>query len=373
MPIPIEFHCKFKPLQTEPHTFACIWGGRGGMKCVSIGTMVIMHDGSLKAVENVLVGELLMGPDSKSREVLSTHRGFGKLFRVKQTSAMGYIVNEAHVLSLKKSGSSKKDGRYGDQEDVVNLSIPDYQNKTARWKDHFRGYRAGCLKFPLQPVPLDPYLFGVWLGDGHSDSFRITNSEPEIRSYLEEFCKREGYGYRSILDEDNNTFVNVLKRADANSESPRPLLTELKVLGDKHIPQQYISNSEATRLNLLAGLLDTDGHYRKGRGYVMEMGSHKVAVGIKHLCDTLGFRTSMKEKTATCQGGVKCKAWRIAIGGDVWRIPCRVARKTVVLRITSSPTKTRCYRWSLSRMLEKANGLVSRLAETIYFCWKTVR
>ena len=70
-----------------------------------------MFDGSLRRVEEVRVEEHVMGPDSLPRTVLGVSRGYGPLYRVNQTSGMAYIVNDAHILSLKKSISAKKDLR----------------------------------------------------------------------------------------------------------------------------------------------------------------------------------------------------------------------------------------------------------------------
>ena len=59
-------------VHTEGHPFSgflrrCRYkayrGGRGGAKCLAIGTLIIMADGTLRAIEDVRVGEQVMGPD----------------------------------------------------------------------------------------------------------------------------------------------------------------------------------------------------------------------------------------------------------------------------------------------------------------------
>ena len=73
----------------------------GGGKCLGAGTPVLMFDGTIKPVEDVLVGDLLMGPDSNPRRVLSLARGREKMYRVTPTKGDAYVVNESHILSLR--------------------------------------------------------------------------------------------------------------------------------------------------------------------------------------------------------------------------------------------------------------------------------
>ena len=49
-----------------------------------------------------------MGPDNWPRRVKGTTRGQDKMFKINQTSGIDYVVNSAHILSLKKSNASKK-------------------------------------------------------------------------------------------------------------------------------------------------------------------------------------------------------------------------------------------------------------------------
>ena len=72
----IPIHEKFSPL-LEPHTWKIALSGRSTMKCLALGTKVIMADGTLRAVEDVRVGDAVLGPDSRARHVLSVSRGHG--------------------------------------------------------------------------------------------------------------------------------------------------------------------------------------------------------------------------------------------------------------------------------------------------------
>jgi replicative DNA helicase len=106
-------------------------------------------------------------------------------------------------------------------------------------------------------------------------------------------------------------------------------LRQLGVLGDKHIPQAYLSNSTENRLRLLAGLIDSDGHLdHVSNGYEITQKNHRLARQIKFLADSLGFRTSLKKKRAAISKiGYESEVYRVRIYGDINRVPVRVERK----------------------------------------------
>jgi len=72
-------------------------------KCLGKDTPVMMVDGSIKLVQDITMGDQLMGDDSTPRNVLSICRGRENLYRVvpKSPCSDSYIVNKSHILSLK--------------------------------------------------------------------------------------------------------------------------------------------------------------------------------------------------------------------------------------------------------------------------------
>ena len=107
-------------------------------KCLGRGTKVLMFDGSLKNVEDVKVGDQLMGDDSKPRNVLSTTSGTEQMYWVRQNKARDYRVNESHILSLKRSRTEgpHKNG------DVLNINVKEYLEKTDKYKSNYKGYKV---------------------------------------------------------------------------------------------------------------------------------------------------------------------------------------------------------------------------------------
>lgn len=194
----------------------------------------------------------------------------------------------------------------------------------------FRGYRAGLIDFSEQDVEVNPYLLGVWLGDGLHRELMITSADCEIVEWLSAFAKEKGVKLTCGGKIGNKAKDYRLSKIAGKHGRTNPIWDGFKNIGvvsNKHIPDRYIANSEIIRLELLAGLIDADGHAARN-GYRVGLANERLARDIKRLADTLGFRTSLIERKTICgNNGKQGKAWYIGINGDTWKIPCRIKRK----------------------------------------------
>ena len=317
-------------------------------KCLGKGTRVMMHDGTLKAVEDVRVGDLLMGDDSAPRRVLSLARGREEMFWVRQTYGIDYRVNASHILSVKKSRSGDPEPR----GTVTDISVRDYLARSPKWQNDHKGFKVS-VEFPERATPLDPYFVGLWLGGGKSDSARVTSQDEEVVDYLYELADGRGESV-SVYDADRCPayLVTVGGGGRGGVDSVQGELRRLGVLGDKHIPHVYLANHRPARLALLAGLIDSDGHRNAGHGGTIEIthANKRLAEQIKYLCDTLGYRTSIAAKTARSQTGFEGVVWRVRFNGDLSELPTRVARKT-------SPPWTDSRDWQVSGLTLESDGV----------------
>jgi replicative DNA helicase len=295
-------------------------------KCLAKGTPVMMFDGTIKNVEDVQVNDLLMGDDSTPRKVLSLARGQEKMYWVRQKHGMDYRVNESHILSLKRSRNEGKH-RNGD---VLNIEVKDYVNKSTKWKTNYKGYKVG-VEFTDKPLSIEPYFMGLWLGDGKSDSSRIYTQDKEIVDYLHTYA--DSIGARVSVTEQHRCPGYSIVRTfgkDAPIDSIQGRLREIGVLGNKNITNDYLLNSRKKRLELLAGLIDSDGFYNVGHGGTYEITSkyEHLALQIKSLCDSLGYRTSINAKQAKIASiNFETTVWRVRFNGNVDEIPVRLERK----------------------------------------------
>ncbi|NPA59347.1 MAG: replicative DNA helicase [Epsilonproteobacteria bacterium] len=298
-------------------------------KCLGRGTKVVMFDGTLKNVEDIEVGDELMGDDSTPRNVLSLARGREKMYWVRQNKGIDYRVNESHILSLKRSRNEGKH-KHGD---VLNISIKDYNKKSDKFHSNYKGYKVG-IDFDEQHLPIEPYFLGIWLGDGTSSNVGISTQDKEIVKYLENYAKtlnlqvtkqhknKEKCPIYAITSGQRGGYYK-----DDNSLQTR--LRNLGVLDNKYIPHTYIQNSKQNRLELLAGLLDSDGYYdKKFNVFEIVQKDKNLAKQIKFLADSLGFRVSFKTKKARIKKiNYECEVYRLRIVGDLDTIPTKIKRK----------------------------------------------
>ena len=174
--------------------------GKG--KCFRKGTQVLRFDGSLANVEDVKVGDQVMGPDSKPRNVLSLGRGNETMYEVKPVKGEPFYCNESHILSLRRSSNlpkmdyrKVKEGKralnpqYPGQE-IVNVSVKEYLTWSNTRKGMYKLYRSEAVEFSNGPEYLivDPYMLGIWLGDGTKADFSITTADNEIKEYIHEYA-----------------------------------------------------------------------------------------------------------------------------------------------------------------------------------------
>jgi len=317
------------------------WGGAmleldcGAGKCLGYGTPVMMADGSIKRVQDIAVGEQLMGDDSTPRTVLSLARGREALYRVIPIKGDPYVVNESHILSLKHSTNHGRDKK----GDVVDISVrtfldlpPTYHGRAGR----LLGYRVGA-RFPARDVPLDPYMLGYWLGDGSSGYSAITTIEKEVIDYfafevarIGLVLKRSGEDITYRISQENRT-------GRAGSNFFLNALRDLQVLNNKHVPQLYRVNCERVQLEILAGLIDSDGHLTNNT-YDIIFKSEQLLDDTIFIARSLGFAAykTVCQKTCTnsSRGPVTGTYYRTCIHGEgLEKIPVKVPRKQAAPRL----------------------------------------
>ena len=312
-----------------------IIAARPGMgKCLGKGTKVLMFDGSLRKVEDVVAGDLLMGDDSKPRIVRSVARGREMMYWVHQNHGISYRVNESHILSLKRS---RNEGPHTHGE-VLNIVVSDYIQKSDKFKSNYKGYKV-AVEFASQSLHLDPYFLGLWLGDGHSYSSRITNTDGEVIDFLGAYAEQLEQELVVYQQEGKTSSYGITKGWRGGGHNEHSIQTKLRLLGvleNKHVPSDYLINSKENRLQLLAGLLDSDGHYNADyHVFEITQKNSELAQQIKFLCDTLGFKTSLTAKKASiAKTGFEADVWRVRISGNLEIIPVRIERKKPRVRVS---------------------------------------
>lgn len=183
---------------------------------------------------------------------------------------------------------------------------------------------AGALATdPVGDLPVDPYVLGVWLGDGASSCGRVTTADHEI---VEEV---ERSGYRWSEHEARKPGAACVTRTVLGLQTD---LRRAGVLGNKHVPTAYLRAGTDQRRALLQGLMDSDGTGSGGSGSSVEFTTTapRLAADVLELVRSLGFKPVMREKRATLRGKDCGPKWRVlftAYRDDcVFRLPRKWAR-----------------------------------------------
>lgn len=306
-------------LTQAPHTL--IAGSTGAGKCLAPGTLVLMYDGRTLPVEKVKKGDLVMGPDSTPRKVLGTTKGVGPLFKINPVKGESWICNNQHVLTLVNSSTNE----------IIDIEVQDYLNLNIHKKHLLKLYQPEHIDFPAisTTLPVDPYFLGIWLGDGNKNLHGVTITKPniEIKNACIDEANRFGLSVTIISNSSGCPGYRIQNpirtNCPINGRHTNPLLNSLRVLMNNgiRIPQQYLLNSKKIRLQILAGLLDTDGHLSKGYFEIAQK-NPQLADDIEFLARSLGLRVTRVVKRVNNQ-----PYHRLCILGNVDKIPTRIPRK----------------------------------------------
>lgn len=270
----------------------------GGGKCLGYGTKIRMFDNSLKEVQDIKEGDLILGVNGESNKVVSICSGEDNMYRIHQHKAMSYDVNSVHVLSLKGRSVGKRIyNDYSPKDEIRNIPLNEYLNKSNKWKRMHMGYKEPSI-YPEQILPIDPYFLGVWLGDGTASQPEITTQDKEIVEYIYEFANKIGANVSEYSDKRRVYVKRLRLKSKTFKHNTNPFLNMLKdnnLLNNKHIPDVYMTSGVDQRKELLAGLLDTDGYIHSNR-YEIAQVRENLAIQIKGLADSLGYNTRIRIK-----------------------------------------------------------------------------
>lgn len=293
----------------------------GSGKCLAPDTPVMLFSGDVVRACDVKAGQLLMGPDSKPRRVLSTCRGRGEMYRVTPTKGDAYVVNDVHILTLRMNANA---GGYKKGE-FVDISIPDYFAKSKSFRHCAKGFRCNVM-FPSRGMlRISPYYMGLWLGDGARKDYSLTIGDKDLQAIMP-YIKREAEAFGVEIKEGRER--GACRRFYLNNGrggSRNPLSQAFVDLGlgqKKFVPDVYKFASRRDRLELIAGLVDTDG-YMSGSGcYDWVSKDKQLAEDLVFLCRSVGLAAYMSVKTVD---GVPY--YRLSISGETSMIPCRTRKR----------------------------------------------
>lgn len=311
----------------------------GTGKCLGPDELVMMHDGTSRRNADLRVGDLLMGPDGTARTVLQTNWGYGPMYEIIPNKGRSWTCNGDHILSLRCSKAPRNRSVNPKRGDVRFMTVNEWLNLSQEQKAKWKLWRA-AVDFPSRQEPdVDPYLIGLILGDGSTvERVQVHTADAEIARYLELQAAEHGVSLRKEAQPQPTNKSSRYIFTAGNGGDPytkNPICTEIRNYGlhvttaHKFIPHELKTGSQATRLAVLAGIIDSDGSYDPaGRGYDIVSASKLLIDDVAFVARSLGLAAypAACQKTCTNNGAVGTY-YRAFISGDVSIIPVKLFRR----------------------------------------------
>lgn len=233
---------------------------------------------------DIKVGDKILGPDGNettvtfATEVMYNHKCYAVTFDNGET-----IIADAEHLWNVNSGFWRTGVKTKTTEEI---------KKYIESKNTCVYIQAADeIKSEDVNLPIDPYVLGLWLGDGESAGARYTQSIVDNKEIITQILNR---GFEISKSFSNGSSVNSENRTIYGL---RTKLNENNLLKNKHIPEIYLRASINQRLELLQGLMDTDGSVdkRSGRCEFYQKNINLINQ-VKELLSSLGIKNRSSYK-----------------------------------------------------------------------------
>ncbi len=299
-------------------TFTMVLSGQPGLgKAVSNDTPICTISG-WRPMADIVVGDKVFGEDGKTHNVIGVFpQGKRPVYTVTFSDGTSIVCDKEHIWTV-RTAFCKKNRLWHSftTEQLLGKGIAKttLQRISSGRKPVYRWEipTAKPIEYTTRQFMIHPYIIGVLLGDGCLSYDRPIFSNCETDNAILERVKSllpNGY---SINDRKHFTQCFYIKH-DGNSN---PIAQEIRRLGMnvlskvKHIPTEYLLGDPAQRLELLRGLMDTDGSARKGRT-TFSTTSFDLANGVVEIVRSLGGYATMRQYNREHQG--KPTEYRIRI------------------------------------------------------------
>jgi hypothetical protein len=275
--------------------------------CLGYDTEVLLANGKIIDVQDIVVGTQLIGGDGKPCNVVSLRQGRQQMYRITmKTSNDSFICNADHILTLSHN------------DKLFDMSVKDFLKQSDNYQFRCKQHYSEGYNLPEQAVLIPPYTLGAWLGDGSKSAFRIMDAS-ELG--IAEKVAFEINATLKVPSDKNREYYNFV--TDTQGEMLEKL-RDLNVLNNKHIPECYKYNSRDIRLKLLAGLIDTDGTFNvKDQTYYFWQKDVEMAYAVRDIARSLGFYSTVRNQKiqsnyASNGSLINC----VSISGELDEIPC---------------------------------------------------
>lgn len=293
-------------------------------KALSLDTPLLTSDGWTTMGE-IRVGQTVYGKDGAPTKVVAATEVMvdHDCYRVSTRSGHTLVADAGHLWEVYNVEAQST----ATPHRVVTTENLAYGYSGRRWLLPV----SGAVQQPERDLPIDPWLFGYWLGDGCAHNGLLALHADDLTEIAERVVSA-GWQVKSIKQESPYGYSLRVKGFIT-------ALRSLGVLDNKHIPEDYLGASIEQRTALLAGLCDADGYAitrPNGSGMVEFTSTNKALVEqVKFLSRSLGYKVSVREGVAQIDGRVIGPKYRIVFSASRSHSPVSFSRKVAALPVRS--------------------------------------
>jgi hypothetical protein len=287
--------------------------------CQPTGQKVLMATGEWKNIEDIRVGDLVASPqvngvfESVSVESTVAHSN-QRVYRIRTRSKRGnhreYLCSWNHVIPMTVITHKKQKGVSARTKELAEMEVGKFLERGREFRRNACIFTAPAFDLPERNFPLHPYVLGCLLGDGGLTRRLSKNKKQTLNPTL---SKSEPSVLKKLRRLGLELGKNVSRRVNLQFNVVGKSAKKIKQLsvwgcgsGNKFVPDEYKRGSLTQRLELLAGLVDTDGTKEE-----FSSTSHRLAVDFYELIHSVGGTASIHQRTTKCQTGATCVSYRV--------------------------------------------------------------
>ena len=268
------------------HRFCIVKCPRQVGKAVDIETPIPTPSGFV-TMKDIKVGDYVFGSDGKPTQVIEVHDTlYGReCYRITFDNDDSVVVDADHLWTV--SNSDWKQEKTLTTRELLGI-LPKKQHNGSG----LRIALAPSVDFEQQQevLPIHPYVLGVWLGDGSRANGQYTGEAADV-VHINEQLRQAGFSVAKMCPKLGSTCgVQTIYGL-------MPKLRNLGLLHNKHIPKPYLVASKKDRLELLRGLMDTDGSCTNHNGVCeFYQKSFSIVQSVRQLLSSLGIKSTLSHR-----------------------------------------------------------------------------
>lgn len=277
---------------------------RGNGKALALDTEIPTPSG-FRLMKDLKAGDYVFGTDGKPCKIVATTDVMTDrpCYEVEFSTGEVIVADACHqwVTDSRRDRDRLKGrgGKHAGPKPSVKTTEEIARTLWCRDDRNHRVKLAAPFDVPERLLPIHPYMLGLWLGDGVSTAARFTCDEKDV----ETIDRIRGMGYPVHKVKGSCAWSISDGRKGVRAGTFQNQLRHLGLIGNKHIPSEYLFASREQRLELLRGLMDTDGFISKGQGQCEFVQKNKqIAYDVYALIASLGMRPRIMEKEAAIAG-----------------------------------------------------------------------